>query len=288
MASEQDKIWRLIDDLVTLPTLPTILVQINELVADQNSSAADVAAVIQIDVAIATKVLRLANSAYYGLRSKVTSVQHAIAMLGFNIIKNLAITATVFENFQEGGTHPHFDHEAFWRHCVATGTLSRMLADRIGLSRKEIEGAFICGLLHDVGKIILEQHLHDRFMEVLDYTSTNQVPLVRAERELFDFTHAEVGALLADRWHLAPEIVAACQFHHTPLDAPAGEQQLPCIIHVADIMARLRPMGHGGGAVHPRLDEAAWAALGLGPRALEAVIREFDEIAESDAMMAMT
>lgn len=288
MVSDQDKIWRLIDDLVTLPTLPTILLQINELVADQNSSAADVAGVIQTDVAIATKVLRLANSAYYGLRSKVSSVQHAIAMLGFNIIKNLAITATVFENFQEGGAHPHFDHEQFWRHCVATGTLSRMLADRIGLSRKEIEAAFICGLLHDVGKIILEQHLHDRFLEALDLTSTEHIPLVKAEQDLFDFTHAEVGALLAERWHLAPEIVTACQHHHQPLAAPPGEQLLPCVIHVADIMARLRPIGHGGGAYHPQLDPAAWAELGLGTRVLDAVIREFDEVAQEDAMMAMT
>ena len=285
MASEQDKIWLLIEDLVTLPTLPTVVMQIHELVSDENSSAADVAGVIQTDVAIATKVLRLANSAYYGLRSKVSSVQHAIAMLGFNIIKNLAITATVFENFGEGESHPHFNQEAFWSHCVATGSVSRMLAERIGLGRKEMEAAFICGLLHDVGKVVLGEHLHDRFKDALDMTAEMKIPLVQAEEELLEFTHGDVGALLADQWHLAPEIIASCQHHHAPLEADEAEQMMPSIVHVADIITRLRPIGSGGGAVHPRLDEAVWGRLGLGNRVLQEILRDLDEAAADDAAM---
>jgi len=286
MSSDQDKVWRLIDDLVTLPTLPTVLVQINELVADQNSSAADVAHVIQTDVAIATKVLRLANSAYYGLRSKVSSVQHAIAMLGFNIIKNLAITDTVFENFGEGEGHALFRHEAFWKHCVATGMVARLLAERMGLSRKEVESAFICGLLHDVGKVILDQHLHDRFYEALDLSGTEQIPLVNAEARILDFTHGDVGALLAERWHLAPEVTTASHFHHDPLAAPAPYQAMSAIVHVADFMARLRPVGHGGGAAHPPLNEEAWEALNLSKASIEPLLRELDEGIKSEAMLA--
>ncbi len=286
MPSEQEKLWQLVDDLVTLPTLPTILGQINDLIADQNSSAADVAEVIQTDVAIATKVLRLANSAYYGLRSKVSSVQHAIAMLGFNIIKNLAITATVFGDFNQGENHPHFNHEAFWKHCMATAAANRLLADRMDLGRKEVEGAFICGLLHDVGKIIMCEHLHDRFVEALDLTATERIPLVAAEQKLLEFTHADVGALLANRWALAPEIITAAQFHHNPTEAPVGEELAPCMVHVADIIARLRPIGHGGGAVHPQLNEAAWAHLGLKTGMLESLILELDEVAQADAALA--
>lgn len=288
MSSDKERLWSLVDDLVTLPTLPTILGQINDLIADQNSSASDVAEVIQKDVAIATKVLRLANSAYYGLRSKVSSVQHAISMLGFNIIKNLAITATVFGNMDNGKAHPHFKHEAFWHHCMATASASRLLAERVGLSRKEIEGAFICGLLHDVGKIILDEHLHDRFHEVLDLSGSERIPLVAAEQKVLEFTHQEVGALLANRWQLAPEIIGAAEFHHDPLAAPAGEQLIPCVVHVADIVARLRPIGHGGGAVHPRLNEDAWAHLGLKMDTVEPLILELDEAAKAEAGMAVS
>jgi len=286
MSSDHEKIWRLIDDLVTLPTLPTVLQEVNTLVENPSSSANDVATVIQADVAIATKVLRLANSAYYGLRSKVTSVQHAIAMLGFNIIKNLAITATVFEQMGEGPVHQDFSHEDFWKHSVATGMVAKLLADRVGLGRKELEAMFVCGLLHDVGKIILEQHIHESFVEALDVSRAEQMPLYKAEQQVMEFTHADVGALLADRWRLAPEVISAAQWHHAPLSAPDGEQLIPCLVHVADFIARVRPVGHGGGAVHPRMDQAAWDALGLKPNVVTEIIRELDDDVEQEAVMA--
>ena len=285
MSDQQAAIWQLSDELVTVPTLPAIDSQVNDLVADQNSSAAEVAVVIQSDVAIATKVLRLANSAYYGLRSKVNSVQHAVAMLGFNIIKNLAITATVFENLEGGKVHPLFNHEQFWKHSVASGLICRLLADKLGMGRKDIEGLFICGLLHDVGKIVLEEHLHEKFIECLDVSGSENIPLVEAEQKVLDFTHGDVGAVLADRWHLAPEIIVGAQFHHKPMEAPADGQMVACVTHVADFICRLRPVGHGGGAVHPRLVEEAWQALGLGTGVIEPLIRELDETVQTDAMM---
>lgn len=267
----------IIENIVTLPTIPSVLANLNAAVASPDSSAADVAAIISSDPPTATKVLRLANSAYYGLRNKVTTVNHAVTMLGFKIIRNLVLTATVFDESGMSNLSGLFEREDFWRHSLGVGIAARIVArESFGISGRQGDEFFICGLLHDVGKIIMAQFLHTKFEEALVVSRERHIPLVEAEKRVIGCTHAEVGGLLSKRWNLSDEITHALGYHHSPLSAAKEYIDYAGVIHVADFMARAKQIGSGGGT-NPLLDRGAWNLLNLSKRKIPAVLSEIDK-----------
>ncbi|GAB4332809.1 MAG: HDOD domain-containing protein [Candidatus Abyssubacteria bacterium] len=264
----------IVDSIVTLPTIPTVLAELNGAIANPNSSAADIAAIISRDPPTATKALRLANSAYYGLRNKVTTVNHAITMLGFNIVRNLVLTATVFDMSSRSRSEGLFDKEHFWQHSLAVGVLSRIVGrEAFPQAARRGDEFFVCGLLHDLGKIILDQHLNSKFEQALKVSRERKVPLIEAEREVITCTHAEVGSLLAKRWNLSAEITYSLGFHHDPLKAPEEQYRFTLTVHLADVIARRMSIGSDGGG-NPPLNRTAWEALGLSKRKVPSIIME--------------
>jgi HD-like signal output (HDOD) protein len=267
---------RIIENIITLPTIPTVLADLNAVIGNPNASASDIAKIISRDPPIATKVLRLANSAYYGLRNKVTTINHAITMLGFNIIRNLVLTATVFDTSLEGNRPGLFDGEKFWRHSLGVGVTARILAKESSLQTgRRGDEFFICGLLHDLGKIILNQHLQPKFEKALILSRAQAIPLFEAEQRVIGCTHADLGGLLAKRWNLSPEVTSALGFHHTPTEAPEEHVPYAVITHLADIIARAKNVGAGGGT-NPELDRPAWETLKLSKRRIPSILSEID------------
>lgn len=272
----------IIDNIVTLPTIPTVLAELNGAIANPNSSAVDIANIISRDPPTATKALRLANSAYYGLRNKVTTVNHAITMLGFNIVRNLVLTATVFDMSNRSLSTGLFDKESFWQHSLAVGVVSRIVArEAFPQAARKGDEFFVCGLLHDLGKIILDQHLNSKFEKALQVSRERKIPLVEAEKEVIKCTHAEVGSLLAKRWNLSAEITYALAFHHDPLKAPEEQFRYSLTVHLADVIARAMDIGSDAGA-NPPLNRTAWEALGLSKRKLPAIIAEANKSLEQE------
>jgi HD-like signal output (HDOD) protein len=256
----QEKLKRLTDKIVGLPTLPSMLGNINRLMLNPRTSAKEVAQLISSDPAIASKVLRVVNSSFYGFPNRITTITHAIVILGFNTVKSIVLSSTIFDVFKGDKTHESFDRANFWRHSVGCGAAARAVGRVIGYSA--LEEIFIAGLLSDVGKIVLDQYLHEYFVRIMEITRTKNCLLARAEEEVLGVTHADVGAWLFEKWNMSKGLIEAIRFHHNP--ALAGDhQRLAAIVHLADILVRAIRFGSGGDAKIPAISETAWQALGL-------------------------
>ncbi len=222
MISSTAELEELVDGTVNIPTIPTILTEINAIFASPDGSAKDAARVIEKDAAIATRVLRLVNSSFYALKNPVSNINLACSIVGLKVIKNVVVQATVLQTFGGVPSIAGFDANWLWDHSFKTAVACRMLAERTpaanGLAK---EDAYTCGLVHDIGKLILLDSQSDRFVEAMQLSLASRLPLARAEGEVFGFNHAHVGGLLAHRWKLAPAVQAAVMYHHSP--APNAE-----------------------------------------------------------------
>ncbi len=272
----------LLEEIVTLPSLPATVSRITELVNTPDSALSEVAKAIQTDPALAIKTLRLVNSAYYGLAHKVTSVDHAVALLGMKVIKNLVFTATVFDTFNKGT-------DALLRHSVSCGVAMRILIAEIpGHADMEPEEAFVFGLLHDVGKIILEQFLAKEVESVQLLSRTNQIPLFEAERLIIGVDHAEIGSRLAQQWGLSTELVGAIAGHHN-LSACQSDsaRSLAATIAVANFICNASGIVSSPKAVL-RIADEMWEVSAIPaseyPRILD---RFFESLSSVDELISM-
>jgi HD-like signal output (HDOD) protein len=217
MISTTSELEELIDGTVSIPTIPTVLTEITNIFNSPEGSAKQAAAVIEKDAAIATRVLRLVNSPFYGLKNPVSNINLACSILGLKAIKNLVVQATVLQTFGSSPEVRGFDPNWLWDHSFKTAIACRMICERSPANGgMQKDDAYTCGLIHDIGKLILLDSQADRFGEALRLSATAKVPLAKAEGEVFGFNHAHVGGLLANRWKLASNVQAAVMYHHSP------------------------------------------------------------------------
>lgn len=241
-----------------LPTLPSIASKILELVHDPDSSIGDVGKVIQNDVSLSTKMLRIANSPFYGLRHRVGTVERALVVLGMEEIAHLVTAVSVFQAFPDLPGQPTFDREQFWDHSAGCGYIAKLLARRL---RYRFEGVeFVAGLVHDIGKIVLDQYFHDAFVTVLDFTQ-RRIPMIKAERLVLGVMHPEVGEWLLTKWRLPEAIVHSVRYHHEPEKAE-DHRSLVALVHMADLLCKASGIGFGGDVSGFCLaDSPAWGIL---------------------------
>ena len=209
----------LINKTLELPTMPNVLTKLNDVMADPESSAEDVAQVISLDPSVSTNILRIVNSAYYGLQVRVSSVNLAVSIMGFNMTKKVALKAAVFSTFAGRNQKPidGFQHKDFWLHSIFTGILARTLGQASPhFSGIHPEDLYICGLLHDIGKIIMLENAPEQFESVLRASASQGRPVSELEQEILGFTHADVGSVLAIKWFLPEDLTIAIRYHHAP------------------------------------------------------------------------
>ncbi|MBN1809871.1 MAG: HDOD domain-containing protein [Planctomycetes bacterium] len=257
---------RLVEGIDALPTLPSIVARVNELVQDPSTSAADLNAVISRDLVLSGRLLKLVNSSMYGFPRKIANVTHAVVILGFNTVRNVVLSSFVLDAFDAKDLP--FGYRDFWVHSVAVATAASGLLQPF--SHKEADDGFICGLLHDIGKVVMHQYARERFAEVLEVVKTEDSLLVEAETKVLGYNHADVGGILLDQWHLPTHIVQGVSRHHTeargqaPGEDAAAYGRLAAGVHVADILVRALLIGSGGDKQIPRLSHEALGALGIG------------------------
>ncbi|RMF89914.1 MAG: HDOD domain-containing protein [Planctomycetota bacterium] len=203
-----DAVARRIDEI---STLPHVAIRILQIANDPTSCAADLTIAMESDTALSARVLRFVNSSAYGLREKITNLQQAIAYLGVKAIRNLALTASVSELFKVDETIGTYKRSELWRHLVSVAVIARLIARKLG--HTNAEDMFLAGLLHDIGIILEDQHIHTSFCRVIDRL-TDETPLCAVEKNVLAFDHSMLGECLGKLWGFPEGVKDTIRYHH--------------------------------------------------------------------------
>jgi len=270
--------------IADLPTLSIVARNIIQITQNPKSSALEVGRGISQDPALVSKILRIANSTFYGFPGKISTIPHAVVILGFVNIRNLVLAASISKIFSSKGENGHFDREGFWKHSLACGVTSKLIAKRSGM--KNLEEVFIWGLLHDVGKLVLDAYFNEDFTRVVHLAREKEVLLRDAEQELLGFGHAEVGGIVADKWNLPPAMIKVIRFHHNPTEANES-MRMAAIVHLADVLCRAIGVGDGVDSKVPCVDKESWRLFRLNKQTIKRLFSEMErEIANAKALLA--
>ncbi len=268
----------LMSRLQDIPTLPMVAMQVNQLINNPNSTSADIAEVMKKDQVLTAKVLRLVNSAYYAIPGGVTDVQRALAFLGFNTLAQLVLSLSVFSVFSKED-QPDFSMMEFWRHALGTAVCSEALAKKLRFSKPE--EAFTCGLLHDIGKLVLHQIDRDRLFELVRETSRSGRSYVDVEREMEIPAHSYMGEIIATKWGLPQVIRLAIRYHHfdvSRMDSVlAAAKPYIYVVRLANQICVQKKVGHSGDCSEGRLDPDMLRNLGLTEADLPEVYQKLEE-----------
>jgi len=206
----------LLNKFTTAKTLPHITIQLTKLISDENSTMQDFEKMIKMDPTLVLRILRGANSPYYGLRQKVNSISRAVVIIGINNLRNMIVTQGLRDIFKGKNSKNAFSRNRLWLHCAAVSICSQMIMERIfGLNG---EDAFLCGILHDIGMIVEDQTAPDLFYKVCSTCDENSKLITDYEKEIVGTDHCEIGHLLAKDWQLPIEVQESIQLHHTTMD----------------------------------------------------------------------
>jgi HD-like signal output (HDOD) protein len=254
------RIRRVTESIIGLPTLPTVVSKMIDLVDSPRTSAVVLSRLIGSDQSLTAKILKLANSAYYGFSREIPTVNLAIVVLGFNTVKEMGLSLSVFDVFKKTPSSGSFDVRLFWEHSVGCGVAARML---VRMYRPRLAGeAFVAGLLHDIGKVILKQYFDREFGEIIALQREGHRSLEQAEEATLGTTHAQIGAWLAEKWNL-PELISECLLHHhDPWEGNIDPGFIACIC-LGDHICHLSRKGQSGRLEPPLLDPRLWEVLSI-------------------------
>ncbi len=244
----KDKIIELVKSSNTdLPTLPVIVNNILSAASKESTSTEDLAKIISNAPGITNKLLRLANSIYYGQRTRVATIKRAILVIGFEEIIGIVTGMSVLSSFADKKSGLSLDMKALWIHCIGCATAAKDIANRTnpGIAKK----IFVPGLLHDMGKIIFSVYFKKEYRNVKAKAMERRIPLYRTEPDIFDMNHAVLAGLLMKRWNFPPEILLPCRFHHNPESCPVSFRHHALIINLADYLCQKANIGHSGNPV---------------------------------------
>jgi HD-like signal output (HDOD) protein len=265
---------RIIARVEDLPTLPRTVLKITELVNDPKSSARDLARIITDDQVLAARLLRLVNSSFYGFPQRISTITGAIVLLGFDAIRNLLLTTSVFDLFPNRKNASLFRQEQFWDHSLGCAVGAKILGNHLRYDK--VEELFVSGLLHDIGKIVEMIFLPEAFKAIVKLVRNENILMIAAEERILGYRHPEVGKLLAEKWNLPPKLTGVILHHHQPSEA--GRFALEAaIVHLADILCRSLNIGYGGDNKMPALDKAAWNNLRIKSQSIEPILAEINK-----------
>jgi len=265
--TRQSQFRKALREVKNLPTLPGIIAKLTRMAENPDTTTEQMGKVISKDHILAAKLLKLVNSAFYGFPQKISSLNSAIILLGFNVIKSLIISSSIFELMESQDVE-------LWEHSLGCAVVCSVLAKRLGVS--DPEEVSTAGLIHDIGKVAIKMELRQEFETLKQMVHDRQIPMIEAEKELLGIDHAEVGGWLAKSWNLPAKLIEPIACHHNPLEAK-DEQLSTSIIHFSDILIRGLGYGHGDDVWVPPLSKTAWQLLNLTPQDLDEIMDEVEE-----------
>ncbi len=242
-----------IENINALPTAPGTFKKISQVIGKPGITLSEISDFVSRDPALTTKVLKMVNSAIYGFPGRISSVSHAIMLLGLNVVKGLLLGISVFEIMQKVMA-------GLWDHSVGCATVARAIAEKKGV--KDPEEVSVAGLLHDIGKVILVLEYAPLYEEAMNQAASQRIPIFEAEWGVFQETHAAIGMWLAGRWRFPSNLVDVIQYHHRPGSARSAPLET-AIVHFSDILVRSRGFGFAGDPLVPAIHPAAFELLSL-------------------------
>ena len=230
---EPDEILKKLDTIKDIPTLPTIVFELNELLQDPNTPITDISDIIEKDQAMSLRVLKLVNSAFYGIHKEVNDIGNAIVLLGFNTVRNAIVSLGVINSFLGIKALEGFDIRDFWKHSLAVAVVSKGLAEKTKIASPD--SCFVGGLLHDIGKVILAQYFQDLFEKVWNAAKKENISFYEAEKKEISIDHAIIGAHLATNWELPENFIDVIRWHHDVRNDSESKKMI-LIIYLSDII----------------------------------------------------
>ncbi len=230
-----------IQEIAHIATLPEVTMKIIQLVEDPDSTAQDLNNVITNDPALGARILKVVNSAFYGLPGQIGSINRAVVLLGLNAVKNIAIAASLAKLFRGGKISETFDARDLWVNAVASGTATRLLAEQVRLGLPD--EAFLAGLIHDIGIMVEIQARRPQFIEVIEQFSATGGDFCAIETEVIGANHQEFGSGLCKLWKFPQSFQHVCGNHHNPMALPAENRMLACLVNVADCLTKRLELG---------------------------------------------
>ncbi len=251
----------LIESDPRISSLPEIFYLINEIISDPNSSFGEVAQVISSDPSLSIRLLKIVNSPFYSFPQKIDTITHAISIVGTEQLRDLALATTMLSQFR-GISNALLDMNSFWRHSLACGIASRVLAFQCRQSNSE--RYFLIGMVHDVGRLVLLENYPDLVAPTAVQPSEEEPLLYEIELEHLGFHHGHVGAALCRSWHLPRLMECAIAYHHTP-DMAEDFRLETAIVFLGNLIANAMGFGNSGDLHVPPINEDAWDRVGLSP-----------------------
>ncbi len=270
-------IEQIVSGVNSLPALPVVMIQVLRVTEDPFSTIKDLDDVISQDLSLAANVLRLANSAFYNYPRRITTINDAIGILGFNVIRDLVFMVSVLKMFRKRSI-AGID---IWQHSMNCATNARIISQNFLL--QDSSQAFIAGLLHDVGKVVLSDYMRVTYEEILNKAREQMRLDSKIEEEVLGFTHAAVGKLLAENWNLPSSLIEAIAYHHSPKEATENPQ-LAAIVHLAD--AALLSSKIDPGEDFKVLASEALSLLGLRAKDMKAIMSDLAEVTVDSSFLA--
>ncbi len=237
--SKNEKLIILVEKM---PAFPKSVQQVVQLTSDINASAKDIVRVIECDPVMTVKILKAINSSFYGLPQKITSVQRAVVHIGLNTIKNIALGVAAM-GILNPNNKANFNTSNFLLHSLTTAAISKMLAERLGLSSTVCGDCFVAGLLHDFGKVVFAEFMPNEFKLALEKSREQQLSLHQTELEFIGLNHSQAGKILAEKWGLSDTLIGAIAHHHDP--DPVQNELQDCVF-AANQVSKYMQFGDGG------------------------------------------
>ncbi len=253
MPPDKDQLRLQVEKVSNLPTLPGIVTRIAEMVDSPETTGRQLGREIAKDQVISAKVLKLVNSGFYGFSEPISTIQHAVTLLGFNTVKSLVLSSTVLDLMKDS-------LPGLWEHSLACARTCSIIAGHIELD--EQEEISTAGLLHDLGKVILRQTMEREFRRIANYVDRADMLFYQAEEKVLGVNHGEMGGWLLEKWALPPKLVEPIIDHHD-FRPNRDYAENTAILHLADILCRAQAFGSGGDRKIPRLAPSALETLKL-------------------------
>ena len=278
MAIDKDALKARVKGLKSVPTLPGVFEKVSVLVEDPDTGAEDIAAVISSDQALSAKILRVVNSALHGFPGRISSVTHALIILGFDVVQGLVLTTSVFDMMISKGMH------GLWAHSLGCAVTAGVVARKTEYSHPE--EISIAALLHDIGKVVMKTELPREVEQINALVKSEDISTREAEEKVLGLTHTTIGRWICEEWHLPYKLTEPIRYHHNPTLATVAEVPT-AIVHVSNSLVKAYGFGAGGDDLVPPINHKAWAKLEITDALLEEIVQEMTEqLLEADDFLS--